>query len=79
MSMFSFIPGNQYQFRFRNYRGEDETRHVIFHGCDYGSNDYYPEPEWFIRCWDIERGESRSFVLRNIDTTTLIAFSDMKP
>jgi hypothetical protein len=71
MSLFSFLPGEEYQFRFKNYRGEWETRHVIFRGADYGSNAYYPEPQWFIRCWDIERSESRSLVLTGIDVNTL--------
>lgn len=71
-AMFRFVPGQQYEFRFRNYRGEDETRHVIFQGVDYGSNSYYSTPQWFIRCWDIERGEPRSFILSNIDVETLV-------
>jgi hypothetical protein len=70
-AMFKLIPGKNYKFRFKNYRGEDETRHVVFGGLDYGSNKYYPAPRWMMRCWDIERGEPRSFVLLNIDISTL--------
>lgn len=69
--MFKFVPGQQYEFRFTNFRNEVETRHVIFQGVDYGANQYYPIPQWFIRCYDLERGEPRSFKIAGIDVTTI--------
>lgn len=69
--MFHFVPGQRYTFRFLNYRSEWETRHVIFQGMDYGRNEYYPQKTWLLRCYDLERGEPRSFTLTGIDPTTI--------
>lgn len=72
MSMFHFKTGTAYKFRFTNYRNEVETRHVLALGTSYGSKEYYSIPDWFLDTWDIERGEYRSFKLRQIDISTLV-------
>lgn len=68
--MLTLIPGQDIQFRFRTWREEWETRHalvigVVVHYED--SNHKYPEDVWFLRAWDIERGEHRDFPLSRID------------
>lgn len=67
-----FIPGRQYKFRFKNYRGAVETRHVIVTGLAYVQNTYYPVPSWCMTTWDIERGEPRSFGLDRIELDTVV-------
>lgn len=71
MSGFNLIPGQGIEVRFLNYRDEWETRHLLFQGVDYGSNSYYPDAQWFLRAWDVERGEPRSFPLVRLDPQSL--------
>lgn len=67
----NFVIGREYQFKFTNYENDQETRHVLFLGLDHGSNVKYPDTQWFMRTWDIERGQPRSFPLTKIDTSTI--------
>lgn len=71
MTGVALVAGRDLEFRFKNYRDEWETRHVVFHGVDFGANSHYADRQWFIRCWDVERGEQRSFPLERIDPETL--------
>ncbi len=62
-----FMPGNRLRFRYVNHRGQDELRDVVFRGLDYGSNEWYPDKQWFMRCYDVERDAYRSFALARIE------------
>jgi predicted DNA-binding transcriptional regulator YafY len=62
-----FLPGQRLKFEYLNHRGATETRDVIFKGLDYGGNEWYPERQWFMRCWDVSRNADRSFALARIN------------
>ena len=63
----TFIPGYRYTFIYTNHRGETKTRRVEFVGLDFGSNDWYPEEQWFMRTQDLDKFQTRSFALNKID------------
>ena len=62
-----YLPGQRLRFSYLNHRGATEMRDVIFKGLDYGDNEWYPERQWFMRCFDLTRETSRSFALARID------------
>jgi predicted DNA-binding transcriptional regulator YafY len=62
-----FIFGTHLKFEYKNYRGETAMRNVQFRGLAYGSNEYYPEPQWFMVAWCHERQAIRSFALNLIN------------
>jgi predicted DNA-binding transcriptional regulator YafY len=61
------LPGTRINFEYFNHRNVVERRDVIFKGLDYGENEWYPEPQWFMRCYDMVRNADRSFALDRID------------
>lgn len=72
MPQVHFQPGRPYKFRFENHRGETETRHVVFAALFYtNSNGHYDNEQWCAHCFDIERGEYRSFRLDRIQIETV--------
>jgi predicted DNA-binding transcriptional regulator YafY len=69
--MFTFILGQRLSFPYKNYRGEISSRNVIFLGLDYGMNEWYPEDQWFMRCFDLDKGAYRSFALKHISPRSI--------
>lgn len=64
----TFRQGDILQFNYKNHRDEDSTRTIRFEGLDYGRNDWYPTPGWFMRTWDLDRQQARSFRFENMTT-----------
>lgn len=73
--MFVFLPNQRLSFPYNNYRGETSQRIVEFRGLDFGSNEWYPEEQWFMRCFDEEKNAFRSFALHRIDPRKIIILS----
>lgn len=69
--MFVFLAGSRLRFPYVNYRGELSTRTVKLVGVDYGMNDWYPEDQWFLRCFDEDKQAHRSFALAKIDPRSI--------
>jgi predicted DNA-binding transcriptional regulator YafY len=68
--MFGTIrPGDRIRFPYTNHRGVTEERDVIVQSIQYGSNEHYPEPQWFLGCYDCSRKGYRSFAVNRIDPT----------
>lgn len=63
------------QFEYINHRGKIELRNVFPYGLDYGENEWYPQPQWFVRCWDYDKESERSFALLHILTGTVQVMS----
>lgn len=55
--------GPALQFTYYNHRGESAVRTVVPGSIYYGSNFYYPDPQWLLEAFDVDRGETRSFAL----------------
>lgn len=68
-------PGQLISFYYTNHRDLFEERKVIFLGLDYGHNEWYPENQWFMRCWDTNRTAYRSFALAKIEIESLKAYN----
>ena len=54
------------RFIYKNWRGETRERQVRPKGFDYGSNEWHPEPQWFLVGIDTETGEERHFAMKDI-------------
>lgn len=59
-------PGAILSFDYTNHRGTTEHRVVTYIGLEFGSNEYYPQPQFLLRCFDPSRGADRSFAIANI-------------
>ena len=44
-----------------------EERHVIPVTVFFGYADWHPEPQWFLKAWDLDRQAERDFPLRECD------------
>jgi hypothetical protein len=65
-------PNTRIEFTYLNHEGKLETREATFLGIDYGSNSWYPERQFFLRCKAHDRGGAeRSFAIAKIDGETL--------
>jgi hypothetical protein len=51
---------------YTNYRGERALRRVILGSVKFTSNEWYPEKQWLITAFDIDRNLWRDFAMRNI-------------
>lgn len=64
-------PGQRIRFPYLNHKDLMETRDVVFQGVQYGANEYYPKPEWFLHCYDLDRQAFRSFAVSRIAPSTV--------
>lgn len=65
-------PNSLIEFVYTNHEGIREKRYARFLGIDYGSNSWYPERQFFLRCEALDRdGAERSFAIAKIDGETL--------
>lgn len=54
------------EFEYRNHAGIYERRRVVPAQISWGTSEWYPNPQWLLRCWDVERGAWRSFAWNDI-------------
>lgn len=64
--LYKYRPGDKLAFDYMNHRGEVSTRSVIFLALCFGSNEYYPEEQWFLHGFDLNKDAERSFSLDRI-------------
>lgn len=69
-------PGNAYVFTYTNYKSEVETRHVIFRTVSWGSNEFYPDLQFFFTGFDVDKKAVRSFSFAKIDIKSFRLFTD---
>lgn len=53
-------------FTYTNWRGETSERKVLPLSIWFGSTEWHPEEQWFIRGTDVEKGEERDFALTDM-------------
>lgn len=51
---------------YTNHRGERRKRLITPGQMHYGSTEYHPEPQWLLDAFDYEKGEWRTFAMRDI-------------
>jgi hypothetical protein len=56
---------------YTNWRGETRERHLVPMTLWYGSTSYHPEPQWLLRCMDLEKCEVRDMALAGFHPTEI--------
>jgi len=56
------------QFWYTNHRGEVAQRNVVNPVFFYGATEYYPDVQWLIHAFDLDKDDTRTFAVRNIDS-----------
>jgi len=56
------------RFTYKNWRGETRDREVRPLGIKFGSNEWHPEPQWFLLGIDVETGDERNFAIKDIQS-----------
>jgi hypothetical protein len=51
---------------YQNHRGETGMRRIIPDGIWFGSTEHHPEEGWILDCWDLDKGERRSYSLSGL-------------
>jgi predicted DNA-binding transcriptional regulator YafY len=54
------------EFYYTNWRGELALRTAIPIKIWFGQTSWHPEEQWFIRAFDVDKGEERDFALVDI-------------
>lgn len=62
------------EFEYRNYRGEQATRHVQPRALRHGPTAYHKTPGWKLEAFDIDRNDVRTF-----DTMDIRDWREVKP
>lgn len=65
------------EFVYTNHRGETAKRRVIFRALSFGTTEYYPELQWLIEAFDLDKEAVRVFALKNIKLDTLVVASKL--
>lgn len=71
-----FDAGTPLTFVYRNWRGEEGRRSVLPLYVWHGTTRWHPESQWFLRAFDIDRGEQRDFAMNDIGARTALAPAD---
>lgn len=61
-----FKEGDRIDLDYRNHRGSLERRTLVFQQLEFGRNEYYPEEQFLLRCYCLDRKAERSFAVQNI-------------
>lgn len=61
------INANPLTFPYTNWRGEHALRKVLPLRIWFGSTEWHPEPQWFLRALDIDKCEERDFAFSAIN------------
>ena len=54
------------EFIYKNHAGETALRRVIPGRIWWGTTDYYPEAQWLLTAYDLDRQAERTFALTSI-------------
>jgi hypothetical protein len=60
-------PRPSIRFTYKNWRGETATRHVEPRFVWFGETEYYPERQWLMRAYDLDKDRAeRDFAMRDM-------------
>lgn len=51
---------------YTNYRGETARRRIAPLSLYFGQTDWHPEPQWLLRAFDLDKGEERTFAMKDV-------------
>ena len=55
-----------YKFEYKNHRGEVAIRYIMPIHTWFGTSEYHPEFQMFLRAFDFEKEAERDFAVRDI-------------
>ena len=55
--------GGPVTLAYTNYRGERRDRRILPRTIYFGATEWYPEPQWILCAWDVDKGAVRDFAL----------------
>lgn len=64
--MFSIEQGTTLDFTYLNWQGQTSKRKVIFEELFYGSNEWHKEPQFLLKCFDLDKANTRFFAIKDI-------------
>jgi len=76
VSIIVFKPDELLHFDYINMAGDAKRRRCKFIGIDFGTNDQFQEPQFFLRCHDLDINAPRSFAINRIDAGSLLFWRD---
>ena len=50
---------------YKNYRGEEEVRHILPIRLFYGSTEWHKEKQWLIKVYDLDKNATRDYALKD--------------
>jgi hypothetical protein len=54
------------RIRYRNWRGETALRRIVPEHVWFGSTEWHPDAQWFLRAVDTDKAAVRDFALRDV-------------
>jgi len=54
------------RIEYKNYKDVESTRNIVPINVFYGATGWHPAPQWFLKAWDIDKGEIRDFAMKDI-------------
>ena len=54
------------QFKYCNYKGDLRIRKVIPAEIWFGTTEYHPGEQWFLKAFDVEKEDYRDFSMKDI-------------
>lgn len=63
---------------YTNHRGERAVRRIIPWDVWFGTTDWHPEPQWFLRAFDLDKNDKRDFALKDFGPVEKIALSTLR-
>lgn len=64
--MVTYLPKEFVNVQYTNYRGETGWRTVLPERIWFGTNEWHPEPQWFVDVIDATHGRPRSLAMKDI-------------
>lgn len=58
------------RIKYTNYRGETSIRRIIPVRVRFAASEWHPEEQWLLDAFDIDRGDTRSFAMKDIHEWT---------
>lgn len=58
------------KFYYQNWRGEKSLRIAVPVEIWFGTTEWHPAPQWFLKATDVEKGEERDFALVDMKFVT---------
>lgn len=52
--------------RYTNWKGETSLRNIEPIEIFFGSNEFHPESQWLLRCFDADKKAERTFAMKDI-------------